>query len=177
MDGDEVSGDPLATYPAGMFSRFVPLVLSVLLPLSACGDGSEDARGEAAGLAVADAWAKATGAEMSAVFAVLSNSADEDVEIVGVATDVADRAELHETADGAMRPVESLTVEAGGSLMLEPGGNHVMLMDLKDPIDPGDDIELTLELSDGSTFDVTATAKDFAGGAEDYEGDAEEPRR
>ncbi|MCD9154644.1 copper chaperone PCu(A)C [Aeromicrobium duanguangcaii] len=153
-----------------MFRRVLPLLLAALLTLSACGDGSGDAQGEAAGLAVADAWVKATDMKMSAAFAVLSNSGDEDVTIVGVTTGLTDRAEIHETADGAMRPVESVTIPAGDSIRLEPGGDHLMLMDLKAPIQPGEEVELTLELGDGSTFDITATAKDFAGGAEDYEG-------
>ena len=114
---------------------------------------------------------KATDEKMSAAFAVISNNGDEDVTIVGVTTDLTDRAEIHETADGAMRPVESVTIPAGDSIRLEPGGDHLMLMDLEDPIQPGEEVELTLELGDGSTFDITATAKDFAGGAEDYEGD------
>ncbi|MTB88866.1 copper chaperone PCu(A)C [Aeromicrobium senzhongii] len=153
-----------------MFRRIFPALLAALLTLSACGDGTGDAQGGADGLAVADAWVKATDMNMSAAFAVLSNSGDEDVEIVGVTTDLTDRAEIHETADGAMRPVESVTIPAGESLRLEPGGDHLMLMDLTDPIEPGQEVELTLELGDGSTFDITATAKDFAGGAEDYEG-------
>lgn len=152
-----------------MFRRILPLVLAGLLILSACGDGTGDADGEAAGLAVADAWVKATDMTMTGAFAVLSNSGDEDVEIVGVTTDLTDRAEIHETVDGSMRRVDALTVPAGDSLMLEPGGNHLMLLDLTEPIEPGEEVELTLELADGSTFDITATAKDFAGGAEDYD--------
>lgn len=148
------------------------MFLAALLILSACGDGTGDEHGEAAGLAVADAWVKATDMKMSAAFAVLSNSGDEDVTIVGVSTDLTDRAEIHETADGSMRRVDSLTVPAGGSLMLEPGGNHLMLLDLTEPIEPGQEVDLTLELGDGSTFDITATAKDFAGGAEDYDPDS-----
>ncbi len=154
-----------------MFSRLVPLLFAALLTLSACGDGGPDEGTQAAGIAVADAWVKATDMDMSAAFMVMSNSGDEDVKVVGVSTDLTDVAELHETTDEKMRAVESLTIPAGDSLMLEPGGDHVMLMELADPIEPGQEVTFTLEFEDGSTFDVTATAKDFAGGDEDYEGD------
>lgn len=159
---------PLA-YPTVVFSRVITLLFAALLVLSGCGDGAGDDSGQSAGIAAADVWVKATDEDMSAVFAVISNSADTDATVVGVATDLTDSAELHETADGTMRPVESFTVPAGESLILEPGGNHLMLMDLTEPIEPGQEVTLTLEFEDGSTFDLAATAKDFAGGAEDYD--------
>ncbi|GAA3544306.1 hypothetical protein AFL01nite_16860 [Aeromicrobium flavum] len=156
-----------------MFPRLLPVLFAAVLVLSGCGDGGSDDNTQASGVAAANAWVKATDMNMSAAFMVVSNSAEEDATIVGVTTDLTDTAELHETADGTMRPVESLTVPAGGSLMLEPGGNHLMLMELTEAIDPGQEVTFTLEFDDGSTFDVTATAKDFAGGAEDYEGTEE----
>lgn len=162
--------DPALTYPAGVFSRIIPLLFAALLVLTACGDGGADDGTQAAGIATANAWVKATDMDMSAAFMVISNSSDEDAEIVGVSTDLTDVAELHETVDEKMRAVESFTIPAGGHLTLEPGGDHLMLMDLSEPIEPGQDVTFTLEFDDGSTFDVTATAKEFAGGAEDYEG-------
>ncbi|BDZ62281.1 hypothetical protein GCM10025873_20720 [Demequina sediminis] len=48
-----------------------------------------------------------------------------------------------------------------------------MLMELSGPIVAGDTVAFTLELADGSTVDLTATAKDFDGGEEDYEGGME----
>ncbi len=46
-----------------------------------------------------------------------------------------------------------------------------MLMDLAEPVPPGDEITLTLHLADGTTVDVTAVAKPFAGGDETYHPD------
>lgn len=161
--------DPALTYPAGVFSRIVALLFAALLVLTACGDGGADDGTQAAGIATANAWVKATDMDMSAAFMVVSNSGEQDAEVVGVSTDLTDTAELHETTDEKMRQVERFTIPAGESLMLEPGGNHLMLMELAEPIEPGQEVAFTLEFADGSTFDVTATAKDFAGGAEDYE--------
>ena len=52
--------------------------------------------------------------------------------------------------------------------MLEPGGNHIMLMGLSEPITTGQEITLTLEFEDGRTQDVTVSARSFEGGDEEY---------
>ena len=71
-----------------------------------------------------------------------------------------------------MQPKEGgIPIPAGGSATLEPGGDHIMLMDVTEPIKPGDVVELELELSDGSTITMTATAKEFSGADEDYQSD------
>jgi hypothetical protein len=61
-----------------------------------------------------------------------------------------------------------ITVKAGGSAVLEPGGDHIMLMDLPGPVKVGDDVMLTLTFDDGTTLEVTAPAKEFDGGNESY---------
>src|SRR5699024_8278287 len=58
---------------------------------------------------------------------------------------------------------------AGEELVLEPGGNHLMLMELSAPLLPGDQVEVTLEFEDGTEHPLTATVKDFAGAQEHYE--------
>jgi copper(I)-binding protein len=127
----------------------------------------------------ADTWVKATaGAEdpsMTAAFGVLTNHTDKDLTIVSATNDVTDRTELHEMAmvDGAMvmRPITGgIPIPANGTTTLEPGGVHVMIMDAKAPITPGDDVHVTLTLSDGSTMLFHATAKEFAGANEAYDG-------
>lgn len=128
---------------------------------------------------IADAWVRATvGTEdpsMTAAFGILTNHTDQDLTVVSATNDVTDRTELHEMAmvDGAMvmRPISGgIPIPAGGSTTLEPGGLHVMIMDATAPITPGDDIHVTLTLSDGSTMLFHATAKEFAGGNETYDG-------
>lgn len=109
--------------------------------------------------------------DMSAAFAVLSNSGDADVEVTAVSTTITDTAELHETVDGKMSEVKGFTIPAGDSLTLEPGGKHLMLLNLTEPIKPGDKVEFELTFSDDSVFEFTATAKDFTGADEDYQHD------
>jgi copper(I)-binding protein len=140
--------------------------------LAACG-GSSGSSSDAA-LAVNDSWTKATEGPMTGSFGTLVNSTDADITVTGGSSPVAGMVELHEVvmADGemVMQPKPGgFVVPAGGSLTLEPGGLHVMLMGLKEPIAPGTDVPITLSLSNGETLTYTTVAKDFAGGNESYE--------
>lgn len=113
---------------------------------------------------------------MTAAFGVLANRGAELRTIVSAVSDASDRTELHEMAmdDGVMvmRPIDGgIEIPAGGSTALEPGGLHVMIMDLDRDVAPGDDVTVTLTLDDGSTVRFTALAKEFAGGNEEYTGD------
>ena len=127
-------------------------------------------------LTVEDAWAKASDEEMSAVFGVIHNSGDEDVTITSASSDVSGMVELHETVmgdDGEMMMQEKeggFVVPAGGELELAPGANHLMLMQLSGPIVAGDEVTMTLDLTDGTSFEFTAIAKDYSGANENYEG-------
>jgi len=70
----------------------------------------------------------------------------------------------------AMRPKDGgFTIPAKGSHEFKPGGDHLMLMDVKTPVKPGDEVTFTLTLKDGSTVKFTALGKDFAGGNESYQ--------
>jgi copper(I)-binding protein len=68
--------------------------------------------------------------------------------LIGVASDAAERVELHETAmeNGVMtmRPVGGVLVSPGVATRLAPGGLHVMLIGLKHALKAGDRITLTL---------------------------------
>jgi copper(I)-binding protein len=61
---------------------------------------------------------------------------------------VADHAELHTHLNDngvmKMRQIPDIPVEAGATVKLQPGGLHIMLMDLKQPLKEGDKIPMTL---------------------------------
>ncbi|MFF3037667.1 copper chaperone PCu(A)C [Arthrobacter citreus] len=148
--------------------------------LTGCGSSSPateptPAADGAASLTMTGAWAKAADADgMTGAFGTLENSGDEDLTIVAASSASASTVELHEVAmddDGAMvmREIEGgFVVSAGSDYLLEPGASHLMLMGLTDGLLAGDTVTITLELADGSTLDVDAVAKDFAGGNESY---------
>ena len=126
---------------------------------------------------IENAWVKtADSGGMTAAFGTLTNASDTDMTVVSVTSSASAAVELHETtADSSgqmvMREVPGgFVVPAREHLRLEPGGNHLMLMDLPSPIKAGEEVEFTLIFSDGSTLKFTATAKDYAGANETYEG-------
>ncbi|TDW29845.1 copper chaperone PCu(A)C [Cryobacterium psychrophilum] len=128
-------------------------------------------------LNVTDAWVKAADTGMSAAFGILENSGTTVVTVVSAESPAAGMLELHETVvndagDMVMQKKQTgFVVPAGGSLTLAPGGNHIMFMALTGPINAGDEITVTLTLSDGSASEFTAAAKDFSGANETYTGE------
>ena len=98
------------------------------------------------------------GQRVTAAFFVAVNASTQPRAIVKAQTDTAERAELHEHIhDGGvmrMREVPRVVIPAGGRLAFEPGGYHVMLIGLKRALQPGERIDLTLVLDDGSRITV-----------------------
>lgn len=113
-------------------------------------------------LAVLEAWARATppGARTAAAYLTLANPGRETDRLVGVWTDAAGRVELHthEITEGVarMQAVEGLDIPAGGRLVLQPDGAHLMLFGLRRPLNPGDRLVLTLRFAKAGEMAVTA---------------------
>ncbi|MEZ5171730.1 MAG: copper chaperone PCu(A)C [Acidimicrobiia bacterium] len=139
--------------------------------------------GEASeGPSISDAWARSTPDDAARTAAYLTVESDEADEIVGVSvpSDVAAMAELHETVTGAMEDGEGMDDEgmgnghadgamamqqvdaipvSAGTTSLEPGGYHVMLMDLAKPLTDGERFELTLDFERTGPQTVTVTVR------------------
>lgn len=113
--------------------------------------------------------------DMTAIFGTLVNHSDEDIEITGFSTDLdAEMNQIHETVDGQMREKSSpLVIKAGESYELAPGGDHFMLMGMKEGIMPGDSLKLMVTLAGGDEIDLgTIQARTMGAGDENY-GDME----
>lgn len=164
------------TTPAAGRLRAVGLAAVLAAALAGCGTGTEASGEDTAAapaeptISVSDAWVRATaGTEepsMTAAFMALDNEGEEEVSLTGASSPVAGRAEIHEMAevDGemAMRKVEGgIPLEPGYGQALMPGGDHVMLMDLSEELAAGDEIDLTLEFSDGTSQELTVPVKEF----------------
>lgn len=97
---------------------------------------------------VQGAWARATVQGQKATGAFMTLTAKEGTRLTAVASPVAAVVEVHEMAmDGdvmKMRAVTGLDLPAGKTVELKPGGYHVMLMDLKLPLQKDTTIPVTL---------------------------------
>ncbi len=61
-----------------------------------------------------------------------------------------------------MQPVDRIVVPTGETVALEPGGYHIMLLDLVDPLEVGASVQLTLVFEKGGEKIVTADVRDIA---------------
>lgn len=99
--------------------------------------------------------APATGA-----FMVIKNNGDKDVKVVKADNPASKVTELHtHLNDGGvmrMRPVAAIDVKAKGEAVLQPGGLHVMMINLLAPLKEGDLVPITLTFDDGSSKKVDA---------------------
>ena len=99
---------------------------------------------------VADAWVRATVAAQRATGAFLKLSIQgADANLIAASSPVAGVTQIHEMAmsEGVMRMREvtgGVPLKAGQSFELKPGGYHIMMMDLKQPVKAGDRVPLTL---------------------------------
>ncbi len=103
---------------------------------------------------VEGAWARSTVPGQQGTGAFMRLNASKPMQLVGVATPLAGTAEVHEMKmEGSimrMRAVPHLDLPAGQTTELKPGGYHIMLLDLKQPLAPGSVVPLTLLFRDAS---------------------------
>ncbi|MCU0466615.1 MAG: copper chaperone PCu(A)C [Anaerolineae bacterium] len=119
------------------------------------------------GLSVSGAWVRPSvaGNDVTAAYFHLTNDRADDQRLVAVETEAAAMTELHTVQmDGdvmRMRPVEGgIDVPAGETVVLKPGGLHVMLMGLEAQLDVGDSVSLRLVFESGAALDVGAWVSD-----------------
>jgi periplasmic copper chaperone A len=116
-------------------------------------------------------WVRGTAAQQRATAMYAHITSKSGGKIVGVASPVAGVVEVHEmTMEGTvmkMRPVPSLELPAGKLVPLQPGGLHVMLMELRQPLREGDAVPVTftIEGKDGKreTIEVKAAVRSLGG--------------
>lgn len=157
----------------------VAIVVGLAVMLAACAS-----QGASGGIVVQDAWVRAIGGmgmetpetaateevshpmEMgmnSAAYMVIRNNSSEMDRLLRVDSDVAAAVELHKSEMQnevmTMRPVENIEIAAGGEARLEPGGLHVMLIGVKDSLEPGQQVALTLVFENAGSVAVQAQVR------------------
>ena len=127
------------------FFHSIALALLVLTALPAQSSGDQ--------VRIEGAWARATvpGQEVGAAYMRLTSQGD--LTLIKVESPAADFVEIHKMSmnNGTMemRMLEELKLPAGQTVKLEPGGFHLMLIDLKKPLQDGASVDFTLHLKDG----------------------------
>ena len=116
-------------------------------------------------LSVQGAWVAEAlpGQSMTAAYMTISSEGDVEEELVSVESEVAEKLELHEMVQQGemmrMRRVDSIVIDPGEEVALEPGGLHIMLIGLTREIKEGDTVELHLIFESGANLVVSAPVK------------------
>lgn len=104
----------------------------------------------AADIKIDDPWVRGTVAGQMATGAFMAITSKQGAALVSASSPVAGVVEIHtmnmQNGVMTMRPVPRLELPAGKAVQLAPGGYHVMLLDLKQPLKPGETVPITLKL-------------------------------
>lgn len=130
------------------------------------------AAAEAGAVTFENTFVKAKPAEkpMTGIFGTLKNHTDKDMVLESFKSDTkAGKHEIHEVVDGVMQEKPGgITIPANGTYELKPGGDHLMLMDINDPIEAGTKVKVTLNFASGETVSVDSEVRTIASGEENY---------
>lgn len=126
--------------------KFVPIAVGALMALAAALAQAQQPP------KVESAWVRSSVAGQLGTGAFMKLTAGQAMQLVGASTPVAGIAEVHEMKmEGdvmRMRAIPKLDLPAGRTVELKPGGYHLMLQDLKQPLVQGSTVPLTLVFRD-----------------------------
>jgi copper(I)-binding protein len=118
-------------------------------------------------ITIEDAWVRMPPpvADIAAGYLILNNSDDADINIISVESDAAGKPEFHSMSmhNGMihMQKMEKVVVPAHGKLEFLPGGDHLMLKNLKRELKAGDHVILKFHTSDGQSVEMPAEVRDM----------------
>lgn len=112
-------------------------------------------------------WARATvGAGAGAAFLTIDNAGNAPDRLIGASSPVSRTTELHtHIRDGEvmrMRRIDAIEVPANAVTALQPGGLHIMFMDLVEPLKAGGSFPLNLRFANAGEVGVSVEVKDVA---------------
>ncbi len=120
-------------------------------------------------IGVVGPWTRSTnpGAHVGGVYVILENRGDAPIRLVSATTPVARKTALRDLpmVDGVIRGVElpdGIEIPAGGRVDLRPGGLHILLAGLVQPLRPGRSFPMTLTFADGTAIDIEVGVSDVA---------------
>ncbi|MFD8231157.1 copper chaperone PCu(A)C [Streptomyces sp. NPDC059696] len=147
-----------------MRRRLAPAALAIAGALALAGCGGSDADGGndsgTPELSAASAYMpQPVSDDMAAGFLTVTNKGDAADELTSVTSDIAGQVTVHETVDGAMQEVKSLTIPAGGRLELRSGGDHLMFEQLKSKPKEGQTVSVELHFAHSDPVKVEMPVK------------------
>lgn len=106
-------------------------------------------------------WARATpaGAKTGAVYVMLINNGSTGDRLLSATTPVADKVQLHSATEdngiSRMREMRTVEVAPGAKVSFNPGGLHIMVVGLKQPLKEGQSFPLTLTFEKAGKEEVS----------------------
>lgn len=140
-------------------------IRAAILVAAVLAAGCERGAATCESLLVTGAWVREAppGADAAAGYFTAFNSGGGPVTLTGAAGPGFGRVAMHRTerVDGQMRmrPLERVTVPAGGKHVFGPGGDHLMLMAPRADFGAGDEVRLELRCGSGETRGFTAPVR------------------
>jgi periplasmic copper chaperone A len=136
-------------------TAFIAAAAALTSPAAAAGDY------DLGSIHISQPWSRATpkGAASGAGYMTITNKGDAPERVSCVSDDASGQCQIHRMSmEGGvmkMRPVEGgLQIKPGESVALKPGGNHMMFLALKHPLEQGQTVKVTLKFEHAGTIDV-----------------------
>lgn len=137
----------------------IPLLIPLFITLLLIGCGPAE-------LSVEDSWARPGNAGAnSAVYFQVNNPGEQADILLSAESDVAEYLELHMSMmrdDGtmSMQQQESIPIPQNSSVMFEPGGLHLMLINLQTELDPGDEFPVVLRFQEAGPVEIEVLVRE-----------------
>ena len=120
--------------------------------------------------------ATAPGMDVTGGYVTITNHGNSDDTLVATSASFAKRVEFHEmTNDNGLMKMRrrgyGIEIPAGETVLLKPGGLHIMFMDLNETLQPGEMREIMLEFASGHRMTVPAMVlkpSDIKAGGQGY---------
>jgi periplasmic copper chaperone A len=152
-----------------LLNALLLLGLAIALPATS----GARAQAPASPIRIEHPWSRASAVATGVVYLTIANRGPAGDRLVAVASPVAEKAELHSDIDDngvmKMRPLAAIEIKPNGKAVLKPGGMHIMLIGLKQPLIEGQSIPLSLSFEKAGKIDITVPVEK-AGSAGDMPG-------
>jgi copper(I)-binding protein len=154
----KIRPQPFRCNPTGVLAH-----MALLAGAAALSAASPAAAGDldVGSIHISQPWSRATpkGATTGAGYMTLTNKGTVPDKVSCVSDDASTQCQIHSmTMEGGvmkMRPAEGgLEIKPGESVSLKPGGNHMMFLQLKHPLEQGQTVKATLKFDHAGAIDV-----------------------